>query len=170
MTAVWRRRFRLEKTMKAIAFSRPLPIEAQDSLVELDLPQPEFGPRDLLVNVHAVSVNPVDTKVRGGARHQGSASDDSGKPRVLGWDAAGVVVGKGAAQLGEHAMDDALSAREIEVLRLIAAGNSNKLIADQLLIGEATVKSHVANILSKLGANDRAHAVTIGLKRGLIEI
>ena len=75
-----------------------------------------------------------------------------------------------AAQLAEHATDDALSSREIDVLRLIAAGNSNKLIADQLSIGEATVKSHVANILSKLGANDRAHAVTIGLKRGMIEL
>ena len=75
-----------------------------------------------------------------------------------------------AAELADHATDDALSAREIDVLRLIAAGNSNKLIADQLSIGEATVKSHVTNILSKLGANDRAHAVTIGLKRGIIEL
>jgi len=75
-----------------------------------------------------------------------------------------------AAELAEHATDDALSPREIDVLRLIAAGNSNKLIADRLSIGEATVKSHVANILSKLGANDRAHAVTIGLKRGMIEL
>ena len=63
-----------------------------------------------------------------------------------------------------------MSPREIDVLRLIAAGNSNKLIADQLSIGEATAKSHVANILSKLGANDRAHAVTIGEKRGIIEL
>jgi DNA-binding NarL/FixJ family response regulator len=75
-----------------------------------------------------------------------------------------------AAELAEHVADDALSPREIEVLRLIAAGNSNKLIADQLSVGEATVKSHVTNILSKLGANDRAHAVTIGLKRGIIEL
>lgn len=75
-----------------------------------------------------------------------------------------------AAELAEHATDDALSLREIDVLRLIAAGNSNKLIADRLSIGEATVKSHVANILSKLGANDRTHAVTIGLKRGMIEL
>jgi DNA-binding NarL/FixJ family response regulator len=75
-----------------------------------------------------------------------------------------------AAELAEHATDDVLSSREIDVLRLIAAGNSNKLIADQLSIGEATVKSHVANILSKLGANDRVHAVTIGLKRGMIEL
>jgi DNA-binding NarL/FixJ family response regulator len=75
-----------------------------------------------------------------------------------------------AAEMAEHATDDALSSREIDVLRLIATGNSNKLIADQLSIGEATVKSHVANILSKLGANDRAHAVTVGLKRGIIEL
>lgn len=75
-----------------------------------------------------------------------------------------------AAELAQYAADDPLSPREIDVLRLIAAGNSNKLIADQLSIGEATVKSHVTNILSKLGANDRAHAVTIGLKRGIIEL
>jgi DNA-binding NarL/FixJ family response regulator len=75
-----------------------------------------------------------------------------------------------AAELAEHATDDELTQREIDVLRLIAAGNSNKLIADHLSIGEATVKSHVTNILSKLGANDRAHAVTIGLKRGIIEL
>lgn len=75
-----------------------------------------------------------------------------------------------AAELAEHATDDALTEREIAVLRLIAAGNSNKQIADHLSIGEATVKSHVTNILSKLGANDRVHAVTIGLKRGIIEL
>jgi DNA-binding NarL/FixJ family response regulator len=75
-----------------------------------------------------------------------------------------------AAEVAEHATDDELTSREIEVLQLIAAGNSNKLIADRLSIGEATVKSHVTNILSKLGANDRAHAVTIGLKRGIIEL
>jgi len=73
-----------------------------------------------------------------------------------------------ATELAEHATDDELSSREIEVLRLVATGNSNKEIADQLSIGEATVKSHVSNILSKLGANDRAHAVTIGLTRGII--
>ena len=75
-----------------------------------------------------------------------------------------------ASELAEHATDDELSFREIEVLRLIAAGNSNKTIADQLKIGESTVKSHVTNILSKLSAHDRAHAVTIGLKRGFIVI
>ena len=63
-----------------------------------------------------------------------------------------------------------MSSREIDVLRLIAAGNANKEIAAQLSIGEETVKSHVTNILAKLGANDRTHAVTIGLKRGIIEL
>jgi DNA-binding NarL/FixJ family response regulator len=75
-----------------------------------------------------------------------------------------------AAQLADHVADDTLTAREIQVLRLIAAGDANKLIADQLSITEETVKSHVGNILSKLGANDRTHAVTIGLKRGIIEL
>ena len=75
-----------------------------------------------------------------------------------------------AAQLADHATDDPLTEREIDVVKLIAAGNGNKQIADQLSIGEATVKSHVTNILSKLGANDRAHAVTIALKRGIIEL
>ena len=75
-----------------------------------------------------------------------------------------------AAELAEHAADDELSAREIEVLRLVAVGNGNKQIADQLCIGEATVRTHVGNILSKLGANDRTHAVTIGLSRGIIEL
>src|ERR1700684_3618704 len=75
-----------------------------------------------------------------------------------------------AAELAEHAADDNLTSREIDVLRLIASGNLNKQIADRLLISEETVKSHVTNILSKLGANDRTHAVTIGLKRGIIEL
>jgi DNA-binding NarL/FixJ family response regulator len=75
-----------------------------------------------------------------------------------------------ASELAEHATDDELTIREIDVLRLIAGGESNKQIADHLSIGEATVKSHVTNILSKLAANDRAHAVTIGLKRGIIEL
>jgi DNA-binding NarL/FixJ family response regulator len=75
-----------------------------------------------------------------------------------------------AAELAGHAGDDELTEREIEVLQLIGSGNSNKRIADRLAIGEATVKSHITNILSKLGANDRAHAVTIGLKRGMIAL
>jgi DNA-binding NarL/FixJ family response regulator len=73
-------------------------------------------------------------------------------------------------QLAEHATDDALTPAEISVLRLIAAGNANKQIADQLSISEETVKGRVKNILSKLGANDRTHAATIGIKRGIIEL
>ena len=75
-----------------------------------------------------------------------------------------------AAELAEHATDDELSEREIEVLQLIAVGNSNKQIADLLFLAEATMKSRVTNIFSKLGASDRAHAVTIALKRGIIEL
>ena len=75
-----------------------------------------------------------------------------------------------AAELAEHAVDDTLTTREIDVLRLIAGGNANKLIADRLSIAEETVKGHVKNILSKLGASDRTHAVTIALKRGIIDL
>lgn len=73
-------------------------------------------------------------------------------------------------ELAEHATDDALTPAEINVLRLIAAGNANKQIADQLSITEETVKSRVKSILSKLGANDRTHAAAIGVKRGIIEL
>src|SRR5271157_619229 len=73
-------------------------------------------------------------------------------------------------QLAEHATDDALTPGEVAVLRLIAAGNANKQIADQLSITEETVKGRVKNILSKLGANDRTHAAMIGIKRGIIEL
>jgi DNA-binding NarL/FixJ family response regulator len=75
-----------------------------------------------------------------------------------------------AAELAEHAADDELSEREIEVLKLIAAGKSNKQIADVLFVAEATIKSRITNILSKLGASDRAHAVTIALRRGIIAL
>ena len=71
-------------------------------------------------------------------------------------------------QLAVHATDDALTPAEVVVLRLIAAGNANKEIAAQLSVTEQTVKSRVKSILSKLGANSRTHAVTIGLKRGII--
>jgi DNA-binding NarL/FixJ family response regulator len=75
-----------------------------------------------------------------------------------------------AAEIAEHATDDSLTPREIDVLRLIAGGNANKEVAAQLSLTEETVKGHVKNILAKLDANDRTHAVTIGLKRGIIEI
>jgi DNA-binding NarL/FixJ family response regulator len=75
-----------------------------------------------------------------------------------------------AAEIAEHATDDALTAREIDVLRLIAAGNANKEVATLLSITEETVKGYVKNILAKLRAKDRTHAVTIGLKRGIIDL
>jgi DNA-binding NarL/FixJ family response regulator len=73
-------------------------------------------------------------------------------------------------EVAEHATDDALTPGEVEVLRLIATGNANKQIAHLLSVTEETVKGRVKNILSKLGANDRTHAATIGLKRGIIEL
>ena len=75
-----------------------------------------------------------------------------------------------AAAVAEHATDDDLTPREVDILRLVAAGNANKEIAAQLSLAEETVKSHVRNILAKLGANDRTHAVTIGLRRGIIDL
>lgn len=75
-----------------------------------------------------------------------------------------------ASQIANHTADSNLSLREIEVLRLVAAGNANKLVADKLSISEDTVKGHVKSILSKLGAHDRTHAVTIAVKRGIIEL
>jgi len=75
-----------------------------------------------------------------------------------------------AVEMAEHHADDALTEREIDVLRQVASGNANKIIADNLQISEETVKAHMRKILSKLGANDRTHAVAIALKRGIIEI
>ena len=75
-----------------------------------------------------------------------------------------------AAGLAEYTGRDALTVREIEVLRLIATGHANKEIGAKLSLGEDTVKRHVTNILGKLDANDRTHAVTIALKRGIIEL
>jgi DNA-binding NarL/FixJ family response regulator len=75
-----------------------------------------------------------------------------------------------AVEMAQHHTDDALTEREIEVLRVVAAGNANKMVAQLLNISEETVKAHMRSILSKLGANDRTHAVTIAVKRGIIEI
>jgi len=75
-----------------------------------------------------------------------------------------------AAGVAEHTGEEGLTPKEVDVLRLIAAGNANKEIAAQLGITEETVKSRVKNLLDKLGANDRTHAVTIALKRGIIEL
>jgi DNA-binding NarL/FixJ family response regulator len=75
-----------------------------------------------------------------------------------------------AQEIAEHSAEDGLSDRELEVLRGVARGWSNKLIAAELGISEHTVKNHLKSILSKLNADDRTHAVTIGLKRGYIEL
>jgi DNA-binding NarL/FixJ family response regulator len=81
-----------------------------------------------------------------------------------------VMAPEAAAQIAEHSGEEALTPKELEVLRLIAAGNANKEIAAHLSITEESVKSRVKNILDKLGARDRTHAVTVGLKRGIIEL
>jgi DNA-binding NarL/FixJ family response regulator len=75
-----------------------------------------------------------------------------------------------AAELAEHAADEALSSREIEVLSFISGGNANKEIAAKLSISEETVKGHMKSIFAKLGVHDRAHAVTVGVKRGIINL
>jgi DNA-binding NarL/FixJ family response regulator len=75
-----------------------------------------------------------------------------------------------AIEIAEHAGDDVLTERELEVLRRVGAGLSNKQIALQLAISEGTVKAHMKSILPKLGARDRTHAVMIAVKRGIIEV
>jgi DNA-binding NarL/FixJ family response regulator len=75
-----------------------------------------------------------------------------------------------ATEIAEHVADDALTEREIEVLRLVAAGKSNKVIAAELDISEGTVKTHMKSILPKLDASDRTHAVMIALKRGIFDV
>jgi DNA-binding NarL/FixJ family response regulator len=75
-----------------------------------------------------------------------------------------------AMQIASHTADAALSARELEVLELIAAGHSNKAIGSRLSINEETVKGHVKNILAKLGARDRTHAATMAFRRGILQI
>jgi DNA-binding NarL/FixJ family response regulator len=74
-----------------------------------------------------------------------------------------------ANELAEHFAQDALTEREIQILRKVSAGSSNKIIAAELSISEATVKAHMKNILSKLGASDRTHAVTMAMKRGFLD-
>jgi DNA-binding NarL/FixJ family response regulator len=75
-----------------------------------------------------------------------------------------------ATEIASHSEDDALTDREIEVLRLIAGGNANKEIAAKLAVSEETIKGRVKQILSKLNANDRTHAAMIGLRRGIIDL
>jgi len=75
-----------------------------------------------------------------------------------------------AAEIAGHSTDDMLTPREVDVLRLVAKGNANKEIAAQLSLTEETVKSHIRNILARLEAKDRTHAVAIGIKRGIIDL
>ncbi len=75
-----------------------------------------------------------------------------------------------ASEMAEHVADDALTSREIETLRSVASGSSNKIIAEHLGISEHTVKGHLKSILTKLGATDRTHAVMIALKRGFLDM
>jgi DNA-binding NarL/FixJ family response regulator len=75
-----------------------------------------------------------------------------------------------AAQIAEHISDDALTEREVEVLRKVAEGNRNRDIAEKLFITEETVKVHVKHIMEKLGASDRTQAVAIGVRRGIIQL
>jgi DNA-binding NarL/FixJ family response regulator len=75
-----------------------------------------------------------------------------------------------AARLAEYMGDEDLTSREVEVLRLIRDGYRNKQVADQLAIAETTVNFHIKNLVAKLGANDRTHAVTIAIRRGLLEL
>ena len=75
-----------------------------------------------------------------------------------------------ASEMAEFAADDSLTVREVQVLQQVATGNANKIIGDKLAISEDTVKAHVKSILSKLGANDRTHAVTIAIRRGFLDI
>jgi DNA-binding NarL/FixJ family response regulator len=75
-----------------------------------------------------------------------------------------------AAHLAEHMGEDALTPREVEVLRHLAGGNRNKDIGDQLFISEETVKVHIKHIMEKLGASDRTQAVAIGVRRGIIQL
>jgi DNA-binding NarL/FixJ family response regulator len=74
-----------------------------------------------------------------------------------------------AAEIAEHFTADALSARELEVLRCVAAGHSNKIVADRLFISQDTVKGHMKSVFAKLQANDRTHAVMIAMKRGFLD-
>jgi DNA-binding NarL/FixJ family response regulator len=75
-----------------------------------------------------------------------------------------------ASEMAEYAADDSLTPREVEVLEQVASGNSNKQVAERLSISEDTVKAHMRNVLGKLGANDRTHAVTIALRRGFLDM
>lgn len=111
--------------MRAIGYTKSLPIDDPQSLVDLDLPKPEAIGRDLLVEVKAVSVNPVDTKIR--QRRE----DSDGKPQVLGWDASGVVVAVGADVTGFKVGDEVFYAGAIDR----PGTNSEYHLVDDRIVG-----------------------------------
>ena len=111
--------------MRAISYTKSLPIDDPRSLVDLDIPKPEATGRDLLVEVKAVSVNPVDTKIR--QRRE----DLDGKPQVLGWDASGVVIAVGADVTGFEVGDEGFYAGAIDR----PGTNSEYHIVDERIVG-----------------------------------
>ena len=111
--------------MKAIAYTQPGAIDRDDALLDVDLPEPVPGPRDLLVDVHAVSVNPVDTKVRR------NAAPPAGEHKVLGWDVAGVVRAVGADVSLFKPGDAVYYAGAIDR----AGGNSEHHVVDERIVG-----------------------------------
>jgi len=111
--------------MKAITFYRPLPVSNPESLVDVTVERPSPGPRDLLVEVRAISVNPVDTKVRR------NTQPEAGEPKVLGWDVAGVVVGVGSEVSLFKVGDEVFYAGSIAR----AGGNSERHLVDERIVG-----------------------------------
>ena len=75
-----------------------------------------------------------------------------------------------SSEIAAYAADEPLTAREVEVIRWVSEGCSNKIVAAKMCISEDTVKNHMRTILSKLGANDRTHAVTIAIRRGFLDL
>jgi len=151
----------------------------------MDLQMPEMGGLDALIAIRnefpdarilVLTTYKGDVQVlralKGGAR--GYLLKNSLNEELMGAIRA-VHAGKKAlsaeasVEIAEHAIDDPLTPAELRVLRLIAEGKANKEIAAQLSLSEETVKGQVRNILSKLGANDRTHAVMIGVARGMVE-
>ena len=111
--------------MKAIGYHQPLPISHPEALLDLELAEPTPGPRDLLVDVRAVSVNPADAKVRR------NSAPPAGQPRVLGWDAAGVVVAVGAAVTAYKPGDRVWYAGSIKR----AGSNAERQVVDERIAG-----------------------------------
>ena len=111
--------------MKAVAYLQSLPAEHADALLDIELPEPVAGPRDLLVEVRAISVNPVDTKVRR------NTQPEAGQPKVLGWDVAGVVVAVGSETSLFQVGDEVFYAGSIAR----AGGNSERHLVDERIVG-----------------------------------